>query len=208
MTVMEFWYDFASPYAYLSAMRIEKLAEEAGITLRWRPIIIGPLFKAFGHETGPNFDNKLKWDYLMLDMTRLAKSYGYPISLARLENTVSSVLGARVALLLWREGEGEDNNGLCPEFTRRLSTAIFGEGRDISDPRIVAEVLNDMGEDGEAVIARALSPENKEALKEQVSAAQAAELFGVPSFILPDRDNELFWGNDRLEQAIAAAAVG
>jgi 2-hydroxychromene-2-carboxylate isomerase len=205
MTQLDFWYDFASPYAYMAAMRIEKLAAEAGgagVTVRWRPFIIGPLFKEFGHDLSPVFDNQVKWRYLLADVPRQAAYYGVPMSAARLEGPVPSMLGARVALLLASE---EDN--LCPAFTRALYQASFAEGRNIAEPEVVAAVLEGMGADARAVIARALTPENKQALKDQVAAAMAAGLFGIPSFTIAAKDNELFWGNDRLEQAIAAASA-
>jgi 2-hydroxychromene-2-carboxylate isomerase len=213
MTQLDFWYDFASPYAYMAAMRIEKLAAEAGgegVTLRWRPFIIGPLFKEFGHDLSPVFDNQVKWRYLLADVPRQAAYYGVPMSAARLEGPVPSMLGARVALLLASEGEGEgegEEDNLCPPFTRALYQASFAEGRNIAEPEVVAAVLEGMGADAKAVIARALTAENKQALKDQVAAAMAAGLFGIPSYTIAAKDNELFWGNDRLEQAIAAAAV-
>lgn len=205
---MEFWYDFASPYAYMASMRIDALAGKAGVSVRWRPFIIGPLFRDFGHEFSPVFDNKVKWAYLQMDVPRQAAHYGVALTLERGDAPVPSILGARVALLLAREAN--EGSGLCPEFSKRLFVTSFAEDKNIMKPEVVAAVLADMGEDPEAVIARALTPENKQALKDTVDDARKAGLFGIPSFTLPGtkgKEGEMFWGNDRLEQAIAAAAA-
>ncbi len=91
------------------------------------------------------------------------------------------------------------SEGWCPEFTRAVFRANFAEDREISDPATIVEILESIGQDGPHIIARAQSPENKEFLRKQTEEAVALEIFGAPTFVV---DTELFWGNDRLEDAI------
>ncbi len=70
--VLDFWYEFASPYSCLSALRIEKLAEDAGVTLRWRPFLLGPIFAAQGWNTSPFALYPSKGRYMWRDTARRA----------------------------------------------------------------------------------------------------------------------------------------
>lgn len=201
MAELEFWYEFASPYSYFAAERIGPMAEAAGVTVHWRPVFVGPIFRAMGHDTSPVVDNPQKWAYLKRDVVRQAARHGLPIAPRGEGGPVVSMLGTRVALLLARE-EG-DTGGPVAEFSKALYRASFVDQQAIGEPSVVAGVLSAIGMDDEAVIARALTPENKEALKAQVAEAQEKGLFGIPTFFVAD---DLFWGDDRLEQAMEAAS--
>lgn len=195
MATLEFWFDFGSNYSYLSAMRIDALAREKKVQVIWKPFLLGVAFKALGWETSPFVLQKIKGDYTWRDMARQCDKYGLPWRQpATFPRT--ALLPMRVALI------GADQGWIAP-FARRMMTMNFAEDRDIDNVEAVSEVLAELGLDAPAIVALALTPDNKLRLRRQTQQAQALNLFGAPSFL---SDGELFWGNDRLEDALAHAA--
>jgi len=194
--VLEFWYEFASTYSYLSAMRIEALAEGAGVELRWRPFLLGPIFAAQGWTSSPFNLYPAKGRYMWRDLEREAGRLGLPCR--RPDPFPQNALAAaRVALIGAERGWG-------PAFTRAVYTEEFGRGRSIADAAVIAEILAAIGQDAEAVLKDAGSDANKARLKALTEEARSRGVFGAPSFFT--EDGEMFWGNDRLEQALAWAA--
>ncbi len=90
-----------------------------------------------------------------------------------------------------------------PDFTRALYRAEFTEGKDISDPATISDVLKKLGYDPAAIVAKSGEQPVKDELRANADAALKLEIFGAPSFVT--EDGELFWGNDRIEQALAWA---
>jgi len=189
---LEFWYEFSSTYSYLSAMRIEATAEAAGVALVWRPFLLGPVFKAQGWESSPFTQLPAKGRYMWRDMEREAARLGLPFYRPK-AFPQNGLVAARVALL------GSDR-GWTPAFTRAVYTAEFGEGRDISDSQSIIEILKSLSLDAEAVMAEAQEETNKTRLRRMGDEVQSRGLFGAPTFFA--EDGEMFWGNDRLEQAL------
>lgn len=189
--VVEFWYEFASTYSWLSVMRIEPLAEAAGVELVWRPFLLGPVFMALGWNDSPFNIYPPKGRYMWRDLERLAAKHHLPFRKPS-GFPRNSVLAARVALV----GVGE---GWVAPFSRAVMNANFAEDRDIGQREVIADILTAQGLDAEAVIGRALADANKFALRCQTERAAELGLFGAPSFRV---DDELFWGNDRLEDAL------
>ncbi|MCX7294011.1 2-hydroxychromene-2-carboxylate isomerase [Janthinobacterium sp.] len=195
MATLEFWFDFGSNYSYLSAMRIEALAREKKVQVIWKPFLLGVVFKALGWETSPFVLQKIKGDYTWRDMARQCDKYGLPWRQpAAFPRT--ALLPMRVALV------GADQGWIAP-FARRMMTMNFAEDRDIDKLEAVSEALAGLGLDAGAIVALALTPDNKLRLRRQTEQAQALHLFGAPSFL---SGGELFWGNDRLDDALAHAA--
>ncbi len=195
-SVLEFWYEFASTYSYLAAMRIEALAEAAGVEVRWRPFLLGPIFSAQGLPSSPFNLYPVKGRYMWRDMEREGARLG--LTVRRPDPFPQNGLAAaRVALL------GADHPW-GPTFTRAVYARQFGEGRSIAEPAAVAGVLKGLGLDGEAILKTASAEPNKTRLKAVTEEARSRGIFGAPTFFTDD--GELFWGNDRLEQAIAWAA--
>lgn len=191
---LDFWFEFASTYSYPAAMRIAPLAAAAGVTVRWRPFLLGPIFKAQGWDTSPFNLYPDKGRYMWRDLERLCAALNLPFT--RPDPFPQwSLLPARVAIVGLSEGWGED-------FVRAVYRAEFGEGRSINEPAVIGELLADLGLDPAAELARAQTDATKAALRTQTEEAQRVGIFGAPSFIT---GGELFWGNDRLEQAIAWA---
>ncbi|HMO27992.1 2-hydroxychromene-2-carboxylate isomerase [Enterovirga sp.] len=191
---LEFWYEFASTYSYLAAMRIGALAEEAGVALLWRPFLLGPIFVQQGWNTSPFNLYPAKGRHMWRDMERETEALGLPLRRPA-PFPQNSLFAARIALL------GQENWG--PAFTRALFRAEFGEGRSIAEPEVMRAALEEAGQDADAVFAQAQAEEAKAGLRAQNEAAVARGIFGAPSFVAAD--GELFWGNDRLERALAWA---
>lgn len=192
MLRLDIWYDFASSYSYLAAMRVERLADQAGVTVRWRPFLLGPVFAAQGWTDSPFNLYPAKGRYMWLDLTRLCAREHLPLALPPYRFPQNGLKASRIALL------GQES-GWAGAFTRAVFTANFGEARDISDDAVLIDILEALGLDAAMLSAAASTPANKAKLKDQTAQAMALGIFGAPSFIA---GAELFWGNDRLEDAL------
>ncbi len=196
---LTFWFDFASTYSYLSAFWIGDLARDAGVRVRWQPFLLGPVFAAQGWTTSPFSIYPLKGEYMWRDMERRAG--GLDLPLVRPDPfPQNSLRAARVALAALEE-DAEDKG---PAFCRAVFAAEFGQGRDISDPETLADCLAEAGLD-RLLVTRADDPAIKTRLREVGEDAAREKIFGAPSFTV---DGELFWGDDRLEQALEWAGRG
>ena len=191
MPTLDFFYEFASTYSYIAAMRIAPLAKSAGVAVRWRPFLLGPIFKAQGWDTSPFNLYPAKGRYMVRDCERQCDALGLTFRLPE-PFPQSTLTAARVALVGLAAGWGED-------FSRAVYRAQFAEGRNIGDPAVIVGIVNTLGHDGAAALARAQSDEIKGKLRAETEEAQRFGIFGAPSFIA---GGELFWGNDRLEQAL------
>lgn len=188
---IEFWYEFASSYSYLSVMRIEGLAERAGVEVEWRPFLLGPVFLAMGWNDSPFNIYPPKGRYMWRDLARLAAKYELPFRLpSRFPR--NGMLAARVAIL----GAEED---WVARFSRAVMRANFAEDRDIGDAEVVGAILSELGLPAKRLLDEAVTDDNKLALRRQTERASGLGLFGAPSFRVGE---ELFWGNDRLEDAL------
>jgi 2-hydroxychromene-2-carboxylate isomerase len=193
---VEFWYEFASTYSYLAAMRVEKAAAEAGVVLLWRPFLLGPVFKAQGLETSPFARYPAKGRYMWRDMEREAARLGLPFYRPK-TFPQNGLTAARIALL-------GIEPGWTPAFTKAVYTAEFGEGRDIADPAVLTDILTELGLEAGTILAEAQTDANKMRLRRMGDDVQSRGIFGAPTFFT--EDGEMFWGNDRLEQALAWTA--
>lgn len=194
-SVIEFWYEFASPYSYLAAARIERLVAGRPIRLDWRPFLLGPIFRQRAHDPSPYQNpSPAQRRYRWRDLQRLCAAEGLAL---RLPSTYprNGLLAARVALIAIDEGWGAD-------FTRAVYRANFAEDRDIAAAEVVGAVISSLERDAAAVLERAAAPDNKARLVARGEEALRRGIFGAPSFLVGE---ELFWGNDRLDQAIAWA---
>jgi 2-hydroxychromene-2-carboxylate isomerase len=191
MPTIDFWYEFASTYSYPAAMRIARVAEAAGVTVRWRPFLLGPIFGAQGWNDSPFNIYPAKGRYMWRDLERICEAENLTLRLPPLRFPQNGLKAARIALV-------GDSQGWIAEFTRAVYTANFAERRDIADDATLGDILRRLDIDTEATIAAANTPENKDRLKKQTDEAIARGIFGAPSFTVGD---ELFWGNDRLEEA-------
>ncbi|MGF6573205.1 2-hydroxychromene-2-carboxylate isomerase [Paraburkholderia sp. GAS333] len=188
---IEFWFDFGSNYSYLSVMRIEARALAHGVNIRWRPFLLGPVFRDLGFENSPFVLQKEKGAYVWKDMERQCRKYG--IALTRPSTFPrAALLAMRVALL----GAEEQWIGA---WCRKIMQLNFADDRDIGSIEVVTEALEELGLPAQQIIADAQSDANKLCLREQTAAAAARGIFGAPTFFVGD---EMFWGNDRLDDAL------
>jgi 2-hydroxychromene-2-carboxylate isomerase len=197
-SVLNFWFDFASTYSYLAAARIRPLAAAAKVQVRFRPFLLGPIFKAQGWDTSPFNLYEAKGRYMWRDMERLAAELSLPFRRPD-PFPQNSLLPARVALFGLAQGWGED-------FSVAVYHAQFVEDGRIDEPRTLAEILSRLNVDADAALEAAQSDDIKSRLRAEVEAAQRLGVFGAPSFTTGD--GELFWGNDRLERALLWAQRG
>ena len=189
---LDFWYDFASSYSYLSAMRIEQMAEEAGVNVRWKPFLLGPIFAAQGWNNSPFNLFPAKGKYMWRDMERRCQKYGLALKRPAPfpQNSLSC---ARVALA------GRDA-GWTSAFTRSCFHFQFGEGRSIQEEPVIVEALRAAGVDAQGALTLSKSEDIKGRLKAETELAKSLGIFGAPAFVT--QDGEMFWGDDRLEDAI------
>ncbi len=191
---IEVWFDLASTYSYLAVSRAEDLATRAHLALVWRPFLLGPIFQKQGWADSPFNLHAAKGRYMWRDLerecARAALPFKKPSTFPR-----NSVRAARLALC----AEGEP---WCGPFIRAVFHANFAEDRDVASPEVLAEILRELGLPAEDLLQRAESAEQKPRLRQQTERAEQLGIFGAPSFIV---DGELFWGNDRLDEAIAWA---
>ncbi len=192
MAKLEFWYEFASTYSYLSVMRIEEAAADAGVEVHWRPFLLGPIFSAQGWENSPFNLYPEKGAYMWRDMDRLCTERGLPFRPPS-PFPQNGLYAARLALVGAEEG-------WAPKFSRAVFTGQFAEGMQLSDKGALGDCLKTLDLDAVALLARIEEPDVKEGLKRQTEQAQGLGIFGAPSFVT--EGGELFWGDDRLEQAL------
>ncbi|WP_420464808.1 2-hydroxychromene-2-carboxylate isomerase [Panacagrimonas sp.] len=191
--LLEFWFEFASTYSYPAAMRVESAALEAGVTLAWHPFLLGPIFSMQGWNDSPFNVYPAKGRYMWRDLARICAATGLPLRQPS-QFPRNGLLAARIAC-------AHAHAAWLPEFVRRVYSANFAEDLDIADPAVIQQVLHSLDLPA-SVLAAGQAPQAKAQLRAQTERAQALDLFGAPSFVV---GNEVFWGNDRLEAALAWA---
>jgi 2-hydroxychromene-2-carboxylate isomerase len=193
---IEFWFEFASNYSYLSVMRIAGAAERLNVRIRWKPFLLGPIFRAMGLADSPFVLQKEKGAYVRQDMIRQCRKYGLPWTQPTVFPRLS-VLPSRIALL----GAGEPWIGA---FCRGVMALNFVQDQDINQPDRLAPLLAELGLPAAALLDRAQAEPLKTRLREQTEEARRRGIFGAPTFFV---GSEMFWGNDRLDDALRLAAA-
>jgi 2-hydroxychromene-2-carboxylate isomerase len=193
--MIEVWYEFASTYSYPATARIESVAAAAGKTIAWKPFLLGPVFARQGWTDSPFNIYAAKGAYMWRDLERTCARMGLPFHRPSVFPR-NGVRAARVAIA----GANEPWIGA---FTRAVYHANFVDDRDISNPDEIERILDGLRLPARDIVDRAESAEHKPKLREQTERAIALGIFGAPTFVV---DGELFWGNDRLDEAIAWAS--
>jgi len=192
---IEFWFEFGSNYSYLSVMRIEDEARRRGVRIVWKPFLLGPIFRALGMENSPFVLQKEKGAYVWQDMVRQCRKYGLrwvkPSTFPRL-----GVLPLRVALL------GVEQPWIGA-FCRQVMELNFVLDQDINQPERLAPILTELGLPASDILDQAQAESTKARLREQTDAARDRGIFGAPTFFV---GTEMFWGNDRLDDALLFAS--
>ena len=195
---LQFWFEFASTYSYPAVMRIDKAAAARGVSIEWRPFLLGPLFHAQqGLKDSPFNAVPVKGSYMWRDMERICERYSLPFRRPG-RFPQNGLMAARITHSLSQEDR--------PNFVKAVYQANFVHDRDISDPQILHAAARRAGLDPLETLAAMTSEPVKQQLKDETAKAADLGIFGAPSFIT--EDGELFWGNDRLEDALDWAVRG
>jgi len=185
-----FYFDFASPYGYLAATRVEALGQRFGRAVVWRPILLGAVFKVTGSM--PNLNRPLQGDYLRHDVPRFARLLGVPLA-DPLPGPFASLAAARA--FYWLEAT-------APDQAKALAAAIYRahwtDGRSMEPADAVADVAADLGIDRDGLLTAIQDPAVKDRVRQETQAAVDAGVFGSPFLFV---DGEPFWGVDRLDHA-------
>lgn len=190
MVKIEFWLEYASTYSYLTVARIGRLADEQGIQIDWQPFWLYPVREKLGLPP-PFPEGSPRERYMWRDLERRAKLLNLPYRRPGVYPFNSVSIG-RVALIATREG-------WCREFTEAAFKLHWTEGLPMTSDENVAAAIKSAGQDVGRVLSKASTPEIKEYFKQQAELALERGIFGSPSFVV---GQELFWGDDRLEDAI------
>jgi 2-hydroxychromene-2-carboxylate isomerase len=190
---LDFHFFIGSTYTYLTVQRIAALAAASGCAVRWRPFSVRSIM--LEQNNIPFRDKPVKAAYMRRDIERRAARHGIPFASFPPYPVDPEELATRTAFV----GAGE---GWCPAFTRAVYEAWFLRGEAPGAREATAALLDGLGLDGEAVLARADSAQARQAYADETRQARDRGIFGSPTFVAGD---ELFWGDDRLEDAIAWA---
>ena len=190
MKPIDFWIEYGSTYTYLSVARIRKLAAMHGVEVRWQPFFVMPIMVELGLTQGPFIPYPSKTAYMWRDIERRAMrhtiAYTKPSTYP-----VNSLATARIACIAADEG-------WCQEFTEGVFALHWTRNIPIGSDENLRTVLAGLAQSPDEVIARAQTAQVKDKLKEQTDRAKSLGIFGAPSFTV---GKELFWGDDRLEEA-------
>lgn len=191
MQKIEFFFEFASTYSYLSVMRIEKLILNSSIEILWRPFLLGPIFKEQGWNDSPFNLYPAKGKYMWKDMQRRSRIYG-------IDFLIPNVF-PRNGLLASRITIANETQPWISSFIRETFRANFAKDQDISSPDVLIPILKKVGANADEILQNTSNEEVKDRLRKQTERAALLGIFGAPSFIV---NEELFWGDDRLEDAL------
>src|SRR5262245_25666396 len=145
MPVLDFYYDFSSPYGYIGASKIGALAAKHGRSVSWRPILLGAVFKVTGGAPLPSLP--LKGPYALRDMPRTARFHGVPFNMPALFPIPTQ---APSRIVYWLEGTAPEK---IEAATLALYRAYFVDGDNIADPEITADAVAALGIDRGAALA-------------------------------------------------------
>jgi 2-hydroxychromene-2-carboxylate isomerase len=190
MTNALFYFDFASPNAYLSHRVIPDIKARTGVRFTYVPVLLGGLFKLTNNRSPMEAfgDVKNKLAYENLETQRFIKRHG--LTAFRMNphfplNTLRLMRGAVAAQGL----------GLLEAYVEMGMTAMWEAGLKMDDPDVMAKAIADAGLDAAALMAAIEDPAVKQGLLDNTNAAVEAGAFGIPSFVV---DGELWFGKDRL----------
>jgi 2-hydroxychromene-2-carboxylate isomerase len=180
---LEFFYDYVSPYSYLANSQVGNIS---GSDLVYRPMFLGAVMQATGNK--PPGTLEVKGKYLRKDIARWAEHYG--IVYKRNPNFPQNTLKAlRLAIVAQHEG-------IFPEVHDALYKAMFVNEEDLSDDKVLGEIMKLVGLDESATFDRIADPQIKDELKANTEEAVARGAFGAPTFFVGE---QMFFGNDRFD---------
>lgn len=186
---IDFYFDFSSPYSYITSEWIEALAARHGRTVRWHAVLLGVTFQAA--ELKPPVAHPIKRDYVLRDFARSARFEGLPYT----QPEVFPIPTQNAARVFWWLNENDPGRAVA--WARACLRAYFARGVNLSDPEALKALAAEFGLEPDHAEAVWNEPSWKERLKRANESAVAAGMFGAPYVIV---DGEPFWGNDRKAQ--------
>lgn len=193
---IDFWFSIGSTYSYLSVMRLDQVANSTGIAFRWRPFNVRTIMIEM--DNVPFVGKPAKTAYMWRDIERRAAMYGLPARVPAPYPLEELERANRVAIVGSREG-------WCADYAKATYRRWFQRGQPAGGSPNLEDSLGEIGEDPERVVALAETPEIAEALQQATAEAKELGIFGSPTFVAGD---ELFWGDDRLMDAVSWCREG
>jgi 2-hydroxychromene-2-carboxylate isomerase len=187
---IEFWFSTGSTYTYLTVARLHKVAQRAGVRFNWRPFSVRTIMREMNNT--PFSGKPVKMNYMWRDIERRAAAYGLPVHVPAPYPLVDFDLANRVALVALRQDWGQD-------YVRASYRRWFVDGLPAGSEPNLSDSLREVGQTPDDVITAALSDPIDEAYLAATAQARQLGIFGSPSFVTR---NEVFWGDDRLDDAI------
>jgi 2-hydroxychromene-2-carboxylate isomerase len=191
--VVQLWFDFSCPYAYLASRR----AHELGVTIDWRPMLLGGVFRGIGSGAGPMAQQSAaKAAHNYADMHRWADLFGAPFAMPA-GHPMRTVRALRVLLALPRTA--------WPDAIAAIYAAYWQRGEDVTSDDVLARAL---GIADRETFARADDPAIKDELRDRTDEALRLGIFGAPAWVFPrdEREPLLIWGQDRFPWLAAILA--
>jgi 2-hydroxychromene-2-carboxylate isomerase len=193
---IDFWFTMGSTYSCLSAMRIPEVERTTGVKINWRPFSLRTILQEMKHI--PFADKPVKCAYMWRDIQRRAEMYGIVVRVPAPYPLKENALANKIALIGMQEGWGK-------EFVRASYRRWFQQGEESGSEPNVSASLRECGQDPERVLDLARSEQSEHDLSAHTDEARKLNIFGSPTFVV---GSELFWGDDRLEDAISWVKYG
>lgn len=191
MKNIDFWFSIGSTYTYLTVMRLPDIEQNEGVKFNWRPFSVRALMQEMDNK--PFIGKPEKSQYMWRDIERRAARYGIPVKVPVDYPLKHFDLVNRIAIVAAEEG-------WCEEYVRASYVLWFQEGIPAGEDKNLKVALSKSGQSYERVVELAHSETTEKAYHDATSEARSLGIFGSPSFIV--KDKELFWGDDRLEDAL------
>lgn len=189
--MLEFFFDLSSPWTYLAFHNVQPMARELGVTVRWRPILVGGIFNSVNPSVYEFRKNGApgKQRYLEKDLADWARHTGLAIKFPPSIFPVNSVKAMRACIFL-------DGEGKLVDFARAAFEAYWGRDEDISQDAVLRAVCAQAGVDADRVMTGINDPAIKDQLRRNTDELVARGGFGTPTLFVGGDD--MYFGNDRL----------
>ncbi len=189
--MIDFWISIGSTYSYLSVMRLKSVEEASGLAFRWRPFSVRAIM--IEQNNIPFVGKPVKTAYMWRDIERRARAYGFEPRLPAPYPLKEFDLANKIAVVA-------ETEGWCADYVLAAYRRWFEQGHEPGSEPGLTEVLRELGRDPARVVASALTGRIEERYTRDTEEAKALGVFGSPTFVA---DGEVFWGDDRLEDAMA-----
>jgi 2-hydroxychromene-2-carboxylate isomerase len=193
---IDFWFSVGSTYTYLSVMRLDEVAGKHGVSFNYRPFSVRVIMVE--QNNVPFRGKPVKAAYMWRDIERRASARGVPAMLPAPYPLADFDLANQVAILASKEG-------WCSVYTKAFYRRWFQGGVDASDAGPLAEIIASIGQDSRRVLDASQTQSIVDAYRAATDEARDLNVFGSPTFVV---DGEVFWGDDRLEDAISWGKSG